>query len=106
MDGRAKLNDVAPKDVKQLEVLKPINTPSMAERYKQALEKEKRLEAASRPAQKQSRKDEKKDEGDHTKKQSKKKKKKEPAPRAQENAKSLEQQDQVEEGINWSDDEE
>jgi hypothetical protein len=48
MDGRAKLNDVAPKDVKQLEILKPINTPSMAERYKQALEKEKRLEAASR----------------------------------------------------------
>lgn len=106
MDGRAKLNDVAPKDVKQLEILKPINTPSMAERYKQALQKEKRLEAASRPAQKQTSKDGKKDEAENKKKQTKKKKKKEAAPRAQENAKALEQQDQVEEGINWSDDEE
>jgi hypothetical protein len=105
MDARAKLNDVAPKDVKQLEVLKPVNTPSMGDRYKQAMEKEKRLEAASRPAQKQTSKDGKKDEAENKKKQSKKKKKA-PAPRAQENAKALEQQDQVEEGINWSDDEE
>jgi hypothetical protein len=70
------------------------------------LEKEKRLEAASRPAQKQTSKDGKKDEAENKKKQTKKKKKKEAAPRAQENAKALEQQDQVEEGINWSDDEE
>ena len=52
MLDRAKLNDIAPKDVKRLEVLKPINTPSMGERYKQSIEKEKRLEAASRPIQK------------------------------------------------------
>jgi hypothetical protein len=106
MDGRAKLNDVAPKDVKRLEILKPVNTPSMAERYKQALEKEKRLEAASRPAQKQSSKDEKKDDAEKKKKRSKKKKKIQAAPRSHENAEALEQQDQVEEGINWSDDEE
>ena len=106
MDARAKLNDVAPKDVKQLEILKPINTPSMAERYKQALEKEKRLEAASRPAQKQSSKGENNDEVEKKQKQPRKKRKKEAAPRAQENAKALEQKDEVEEGINWSDDEE
>merc|ERR1712070_802832 len=48
------LADVAPKDVKQLEVLKPHSAPSMGQRFKQSLEKEKRLEAASKPVQSKS----------------------------------------------------
>ena len=35
------LNNVAPKDVKQLEVLRPHSIPSMGKRYNQSLEKEK-----------------------------------------------------------------
>merc|ERR1711865_739184 len=46
------LNDVSPNDVKQLEVLRPVSIPSMGQRYKQSLEKEKRLEAVNKPLQK------------------------------------------------------
>lgn len=57
MDERANgtiLTDVAPKDVKQLEVLRPHSTPSMGQRHKRSLEKEKRLEVASKPIQSKS----------------------------------------------------
>eukprot|EP00934_Nitzschia_sp_Nitz4_P001260 Nitzschia sp. Nitz4//scaffold21_size171442//134955//137429//NITZ4_002184-RA/size171442-augustus-gene-0.191-mRNA-1//1//CDS//3329542480//1260//frame0 len=110
MADRAKLVDVAPKDVKQLEVLRPVNTPSMGERLRQAIEKEKRLEAATRPIQKatpsQSNGDG--DSGPKTKSQKKrgKKRKAKDVERGVENESALEQEDQVEEGINWSDDEE
>lgn len=111
MVERAKLNDIAPKDVKQLEILKPINTPSMGERYKQSMEKEKRLEAASRPLQKQKeikRKAEDEDEEPVVSKKNKRAKRKNgkdnSSAKLDENA--LRQEDEVEEGINWSDDEE
>jgi hypothetical protein len=45
--------DTSPKDIKQLEILKPLSTPSVGLRHKASLEKEQRLEAASRrPEQK------------------------------------------------------
>lgn len=112
---RAKLNDIAPKDVKQLEVLKPVNTPSMGERYKQALEKEQRLEAATRPIQKQTESkrkaaDEDSDEEEampqKKKRANKKKKKQNSASVGKLNEDALDQEDEVEEGIHWSDDEE
>jgi len=113
------LNDVSPNDVKQLEVLRPSSIPSMGQRYKQSLEKEKRLEAASKPFQKPSKgKNQKKgregvDNSDETKEtMSKRKSKKnkrgkkmvddgETMPQG-----NIDQEDEVEEGINWSDDEE
>ncbi len=104
------MNDIAPKDVKQLEILKPINTPSMGARYKQSIEKEKRLEAASRPIQKKPEEKRKADEeveeapASKKKKRAKKNKKSVPSGKFDENA--LDQEDQVEEGINWSDDDE
>ena len=116
MNDRAKLNDVAPKDVKQLEVLKPINTPSMSARFKKSIEKEKRLEVASRPIQKTSDQSKKKeDEADdepivgrnkrkRNKKKTKAEEKKKSVAKMDEGA--LDQEDEVEEGINWSDDEE
>lgn len=105
---RAKLNDVAPRDVKQLELLKPIKTPAMGERLKQLLEKEKRLEAASRPLQKTNEVKEKSKEDGEEKKKTKKrkrsnKKKSTPIIDVPENA--LEEEDEVQEGIDWSDDE-
>jgi hypothetical protein len=39
----------APKDVRRLEALKPSNAPTMRERYDAAVSKEKRLEAAANP---------------------------------------------------------
>lgn len=46
--GRAQLID-APKDIHRLEVLKPVTAPSMRERYDAAVSKEKRLEAVTNP---------------------------------------------------------
>lgn len=108
MVERSKLNDIAPKDVKQLEILKPINVPSMGVRFKQALEKEKRLDAASRPVQKQGGEKRKSmdDEDKSSSKKKKSKKKRKQTPRGKLNEGALEEADQVEEGINWSDDEE
>lgn len=45
------MSDLSPKDIKQLEVLKPVSRSSMGERHKVSLEKERRLELAS-PAMK------------------------------------------------------
>lgn len=109
-EERAKLNDVAPKDVKQLEVLKPINTPSMSERFRQAIEKEKRLEVASRPIQKKKPEvvDNDDDEDDpkpptKTAKKRKRKDEKTESKLRKPNEGDLEQDDTIEEGINWSD---
>ena len=122
MDERSKLNDVAPKDVKQLEVLKPINTKSMGERYKLSLEKEKRLEAASRPIlqKKNTIKSKEQDNTDDDNNDSSKKKKRQKnnkkhkkqqkststvAGADMDMSNALDQEDEVEEGINWSDEE-
>ena len=115
------LTDVAPKDVKQLEVLRPHSVPSMGQRYKQSLEKEKRLEAASKPVQskippKSDKKevDNSNDNDENKETKSSKKKRKQNKKRghsdvdealAQGNT-SLDQADEVEEGIDWSDDDE
>ena len=109
------LADVAPKDVKQLEVLRPHSAPSMGQRYKQSLEKEKRLEAASKPVQSKrssSASSEKDNEEKASKTGSKKNKKKNKNRGKSDVDKALEQgdtsidqADEVEEGINWSDEE-
>jgi len=107
------LTDVAPKDVKQLEVLRLHSAPSMGQRYKQSLEKEKRLEVASKPVQNKRSSDLKsnKKEVENSNHKSKNKESKSSKKRArksevdealeQGNA-SLNQADKVEEGINWS----
>ena len=114
------LIDIAPKDVKQLEILRPFSVPSMGQRYKQSVEKEKRLEAASKPVQSkissdstvekqkltQSKNNEKKESGMIEKKKKKKKRKKsEVNETMKEDICSLDNADEVEDGINWSDDE-
>lgn len=113
------LVDVAPKDVKQLEVMRPHSAPSMGQRFKQSLEKEKRLEAASKPIQSKSKNNanakNSKDEGSEEKaaKTSKKKKKNKKQKREKSEVDealekgntSVDQADEVEEGINWSDEE-
>jgi hypothetical protein len=108
MVERSKLNDVTPKDVKQLEILRPVNTASMGVRFKQSLEKEKRLEITSRPVEKQS--DGKRKASNDAnaappiKRVSNKKNKNKSVGNLDERA--LDQDDKVEEGIHWSDDEE
>ena len=42
----------APKDIKRLEILKPLSTPTMGERHNTALSKEKRLETLAKPVTK------------------------------------------------------
>eukprot|EP00536_Pseudo-nitzschia_multiseries_P014802 jgi/Psemu1/215934/e_gw1.769.19.1 len=109
------LTDVAPKDVKQLEIFRPHSVPSMGQRYKQSLEKERRLEAASKPIQ--SRKNNKKEVKNRNKKNEKLVESKssngvmegiksQGYGALQEENTSLNQEDEVEEGINWSDDDE
>mmetsp|Transcript_20384 Transcript_20384/g.57963 ORF Transcript_20384/g.57963 Transcript_20384/m.57963 type:complete len:824 (-) Transcript_20384:114-2585(-) len=114
VDGRSKLIDIAPKDVKRLEILKPINAPSMGKRLENAIVKEKRLEVATRPAQKASTKKKRKEQqdnnnsnndDDNNKKSNKKQKKTPKATNARENLAALEEEDEVQMGINWSDDE-
>jgi hypothetical protein len=84
-----------------------MNIPSMGERYKKSLEKETRLEAASRPLQKTSKAEEPKKDESEKKSKKRKRSKKKVAPKilnVPENA--LDEEDEVQEGINWSDDEE
>ena len=96
-----------------MEVLRPVNTPSMGERYKKLIEKEKRLEASTRPVQKHS--ESKQDAPENE--SSKAKKKKTNAPKTKkavstseinlgDNESSLLEEDEVKEGIDWSSDEE
>lgn len=111
INERAKLNDVAPRDVKQLELLKPIHTPSMGTRYKESLEKEKRLEAASRPLQKAAQQaketgtEEPREKNSKKRKRSNKRGGEADAPNVSYVPKdALEQEDEVREGVDWSDD--
>ncbi|KAL7554176.1 hypothetical protein ACHAWF_017582 [Thalassiosira exigua] len=60
--GRSTLTD-APKDVRRLEALKPSNVPAMGERHDAAVAKERRLEAATRPATKSGKGDKRAKEG-------------------------------------------
>ena len=112
------LADVAPKDVKQLEVLRPHSAPSMGQRFKQSLEKEKRLEAASKPIQsksknninaKNSKKENAEEKASKTSKKKRNKKQKRQKSDVDEALEkgntSIDQADEVEEGINWSDEE-
>jgi hypothetical protein len=131
---RATLVD-SPKDVRRLEALKPLNAPSMRERYDAAISKEKRLEAASNPlvstdekktdwkgkSGKQKRQGQDNDsESDDDRKfdedeevdmapKAKSTKKKRKAAVVNEadlkNIQALEEQDEVQEGIVWSDSE-
>ncbi|VEU38794.1 unnamed protein product [Pseudo-nitzschia multistriata] len=109
------LTDIAPKDVKQLEVLRPQSAPSMGQRFKQSLEKEKRLEAASKPVQSRKTKENdvakgtkknKNKESKNTKTKKKQVRKSEVDDALEHGNTSLNEEDEVEEGINWSDEEE
>jgi len=126
MEGRTNLNE-APKDIKRLEVLKPPTFPSMRERYEAFIAKEKRLEAVTTPAvasgknnkannnnkkgSKQKRDDEEDDDDDVVEEEKevsrpkKKAKKRKVNELDLKNVGALEENDEVQEGINWSDDE-
>ena len=98
---RSKLAD-APKDVKRLEALKPSNEPSMSDRYDTAIGKEKRLEEATRPAAKvKPAKKQTKEDDDEVARISppKKKQKTEKALSAED---AMAQEDEIEEGVDWS----
>lgn len=129
INGRSTLAD-APKDVRRLEALKPSNTPSMRERYDAAVGKEKRLEVATQPLMKKQqqqggdennnkrkRKGGDKEEGDDnddvvldgdekekkSKPKGKKKKKAVVIEADLKNIGALDEEDEVQEGIVWSD---
>ncbi|KAL7542427.1 hypothetical protein ACHAXR_011768 [Thalassiosira sp. AJA248-18] len=130
INGRATLTD-APKDVRRLEALKPPNVPAMRERYESAVAKEKRLEAATLPIMKQQqakgkkaddgkakrkRKDDEEEkeggnesgeeeDGKAKKAKSKAKKKKKAVVNEADlkNVEALKEEDEVQEGIEWSD---
>lgn len=131
INGRSTLVD-APKEVRRLEALKPVNVPSMRDRYESAVAKEKRLEAATQPLRKENNQvadssekkdaknkrkrnnDENEDEGDSSdemepkpqpKKTMKKKKKAVVNQEDLNNINALKEEDEVQEGIVWSDDE-
>jgi len=133
-NGRSTLTD-APKDVRRLEALKPSNVPSMRERYEAAVAKERRLEAVTQPVMKKKaendnesktaekdgknkrkRKEEEEEESEieeeeegKQKKNKKKKNKKKKAAVVNEadlkNVEALKEEDEVQEGIVWSDSE-
>ena len=111
--ARSKLEE-APKDIKKLEILKPSNVPSMRERYESAIAKENRLESATQPAlskaaQAKARKEKENQEKEQklaekeVKKRTKKKKKATLNEEDLKNVTALEEDDKVEEGIDWSD---
>jgi hypothetical protein len=117
--SRSKLHE-APKDIKVLEVLRPSNAPTMKERYEMAIAKERRLESASQPelsqaAKEKARKEkealdkkkkEEKDAVDKKKNGKKKKNKMELNEYDLKNVEALEEDDEVQDGINWSESEE
>lgn len=121
--ARTKLVE-APKDIKHLEILRPANAPTMKERYEMAIAKERRLEVASQPElskaaiaknKKTQGNNEVKDdaEGDEDKKEKAPSKKPKTGyqpswvvdEEALKNTKALEEDDEVQEGINWSESE-
>jgi nucleolar complex protein 2 len=131
IQGRSTLVD-APKDIRRLEALKPSNTPSMGKRYEASVAKEKRLEAATQPVMKAKAKavadadgkggktksgnkrksDEVSNESD-SEEESPKPKKTKPKTKKKavvneadlKNVEALKEEDEVEEGIVWSDSE-
>jgi hypothetical protein len=108
--GRSLLGE-APKDVKRLEVLKPTEEPDMGARHDAAIAKEKRLEQVTRPVSKAEKQDAKweeeaEEEKETCKKKSKKKKKKAVVNEEDlANTQVLEEDDELAEGIDWTDDE-
>lgn len=116
MLARSKLEE-APKDVRRIEVLKPNNTPSMGERYEMAIAKERRLEVASQPVVSKAAKakakkiesaveaDTKPEDTKDLKKKKVVKKKMELDESALNNVEALKEEDEVQEGINWSESE-
>lgn len=126
VQGRSKLQE-APRDVKLLECLKPVSEKNMRERHEDSVVKEQRALEASRPAapaKKKGAKDEDASDEDgsdeemqeETKASKKRKKSKRDAKKPILNKEELEKQlmgddeimevdDEVEEGVNWSDEE-
>ena len=108
--------------MKRLEVLKPGNVPCMGERYEAFIAKEKRLEAASQPALSEGAKKkaqaeaarQQKEAEDKAKKESKTKKKKVKKEKKKlevnqtdlDNVDALEEEDEVQEGIDWDSEDE
>ena len=119
------LQDLAPKDIKLLEVLRPPTVPRMGRRHTISLEKEKALDMANKPVQSKgvvptkkggrggaavsTTNDEDADADPNTKKRKKNKRRKRQLATANAlldtNRDALAQQDEVEDGINWSDEE-
>ena len=108
VNGRSLLGE-APKDVKRLEVLKPSEEPDMGARHDAAIAKEKRLEQVTRPVTKTEEQDAKTEEEEEltSKKKIKKKKKKKALVNQADlaNTQVLEEDDEVAEGIDWTDNE-
>jgi len=110
---RSKLEE-APKDVKKLEILKPLDVSCMKERYEAAIAKERRLETATKPEFASSGKKGKKEEAaSHVTKQKKTSKKTKTKWRRNKDdveakdigEEALNKADEVAQGIDWSDDE-
>lgn len=99
--ARATLQD-APKDVKRLECLKGGGELSMGERYDKEIARENRLESTSRPASKQQEGEKKAVEATPKKKAKKEPKKVESKPTISKE-KAMSMQDEVKEGVDWSD---
>jgi hypothetical protein len=108
--------DLSPKDIKHLEVLKPHSTPGMSRRHKECLDKEKRLQAANRPLQnniKQAKTADTKnverkilEKSASTKTTTRNNKlKREKTSQMPDGRDTLDQDDAVEDFVNWSDDE-
>jgi hypothetical protein len=119
MLSRSRLEE-APKDIKRIEVLKPNNIPSMGERYEMTIAKEKRLEIAEQPvmskaakmkieAEKNAKAQEERKKRAKASKQAKKLKKKKEKMQVNEedlkNVDALNEEDEVEEGVDWVDSE-
>lgn len=115
--SRSKLEE-APKDIKRIEVLRPNNVPSMGERHEMAIAKEKRLEVAEQPVlseaakkkaeeEKKNAKQQEKKEKDMAQKREKKSQKKKKKFEVNEddlkNVEALNEDDEVQEGVEWSD---
>lgn len=121
--ARTKLEE-APKDIKHLEILRPANTPTMKERYDMTIAKERRLEVASQPELSKvaleknkkliedavskdivASKDNGEGKGGQKKNPANKKRNLEVDEQALKNTKALELEDEVQEGIDWSESE-
>ena len=123
VQARSKLQE-APKDVKLLECLKPTTEKTMRERHEESIEKEQKALEASRPSSESAKKkrdepadsdsdgseeSEKEEMGSKRKRQKQKKQKKARVSREELEKQMLpddelmEEQDQVEEGVYWSD---